>query len=58
MQRTGQANRYVSINAICNRSGNKAHGNRNIGHDDSQDIHSDSHTPYEVLLNKFLWPMC
>ena len=20
--------------------------------------HSDSHTPYEVLLNKFLWPMC
>ena len=22
------------------------------------DGHSDSHTPYEVLLNKFLWPMC
>ena len=21
-------------------------------------VHSDSHTPYEVLLNKFLWPMC
>ena len=20
--------------------------------------HSDSHTPYEVFLNKFLWPMC
>ena len=20
--------------------------------------HSDSRTPYEVLLNKFLWPMC
>ena len=38
MQRTGQASRYGSINAICNRSGNKAHGKRNIGHDDSQDI--------------------
>ena len=21
-------------------------------------VHSDSHTPYEVFLNKFLWPMC
>ena len=20
--------------------------------------HSDSHTPYEVFLNKFLWPIC
>ena len=38
MQRTCQASRYGSINAIRNRSGNKAHGNRNIGHDDSQDI--------------------
>ena len=23
-----------------------------------QKFHSDSHTPYEVFLNKFLWPMC
>ena len=22
------------------------------------DLHSDSHTPYEAFLNKFLWPMC
>ena len=21
-------------------------------------LHSDSHTPYEVFLNKFMWPMC
>ena len=21
-------------------------------------FHSDSHTPYEVFLSKFLWPMC
>ena len=24
----------------------------------SLSLHSDSHTPYEVFLNKFLWPMC
>ena len=25
---------------------------------DLSQSHSDSHTPYEVFLNKFLWPMC